>query len=253
MITQQNWTHLADTFARQKYIIIDNFWLPDIANQLSNDFPDYNSNVWNATYQNLIENKRACNAWDRFPATTYEAFYFLCSRKFEQLINQITGFTVYSDIGLHGGGWHCHGPQGFLNLHHDYHIHPKLKLKRQLNIIVYLTKDWNPDWNGALELHSQDKTSIIEKINCMFNRAVIFDTTEPFWHGLPEPLACPSGVSRNSMAAYYLTDPSESDLSGRRRALFTASKHQEGDPEVEELIRKRSDEQLSTLVYRSND
>ena len=249
MITTRSWADLSTEFQQKRYIVIDNFWSSEVANALSQEFPDFNSNVWNAVYNNLIENKRACNAWDRFPAATYSVFYFLNSDKFKSIIKELTGFDVYSDPGLHGAGWHAHNAGGFLNLHRDYHIHPKLKLKRQLNLIVYITPNWDTSWGGALELYSEDKSTLVQRIDCLFNRAVIFDTTAPFWHGLPEAITCPENTSRNSLAVYFLTDPSNEDINGRRRALFTASSNQEGDPAVEELIRKRSDENLSTLVY----
>ena len=32
---------------------------------------------------------------------------------------------------------------------------------------------------------------------------VVFAHGDRFWHGHPEPLACPEGVARQSLAAYY--------------------------------------------------
>ena len=46
---------------------------------------------------------------------------------------------------------------GKLNIHKDYSIHPRVDppKQRKLNLIVYLTEDWNPEWGGALELWSR--------------------------------------------------------------------------------------------------
>src|SRR5262249_20850400 len=50
----------------------------------------------------------------------------------------------------------------------------------------------------------------VQKISPVLNRAVIFDTTGgsagAAFHGHPEPLACPDGVTRKSIALYYFTD-----------------------------------------------
>jgi hypothetical protein len=41
------------------------------------------------------------------------------------------------------------------------------------------------------------------RIEPVFNRMVVFSTTEHSYHGHPEPLACPEDRSRRSMALYY--------------------------------------------------
>ena len=37
-----------------------------------------------------------------------------------------------------------------------------------------------------------------------FNRAVIFDTTQNSWHGLPEPLNCPQNEARKSLVTFVM-------------------------------------------------
>lgn len=39
----------------------------------------------------------------------------------------------------------------------------------------------------------------------MFNRAVVFSTTDSSYHGHPDPLTCPEGRARYSIAMYYYT------------------------------------------------
>ena len=39
----------------------------------------------------------------------------------------------------------------------------------------------------------------------LLNHAVIFTTDERSLHGFPDPLTCPAGVSRKSLAFYYYT------------------------------------------------
>ena len=151
---------------------------------------------------------------------------------------------MYPDYGLHGGGWHMHGTGGNLNVHKDYSVHPKLGLRRKLNLIVYLSENWNPDWGGAIEFWSHNEQNnrplALEKsIDCMYNRAVLFDTTQNSWHGLPTPLTCPKGKYRKSIAMYYLTD-ADGDEEVRQRALFAPRKEQENDPNVLELIKERT-------------
>ncbi len=73
----------------------------------------------------------------------------------------------------------------------------------------------------------------------MYNRAVLFDTTQNSWHGLPTPLTCPKGKYRKSIAMYYITDI-DNGIEDRSRALFAPTKEQENDMNVIDLIQKRS-------------
>jgi Rps23 Pro-64 3,4-dihydroxylase Tpa1-like proline 4-hydroxylase len=224
--------------------VIDNFLPLDTAKKLSNEFMDYNYPKWYC-YNNPLENKKTCNDWWEFPPKTYEFLMHLSSSDIVLKLKSMTGIqSLYPDVGLHGAGWHIHGTGGKLNVHLDYSLHPKLNLQRKLNLILYLTEDWDTNWGGGLELWSHDdqknKPKKCEKvINNVFNRAVIFDTTQNSWHGFPEPLTCPEGVYRKSIAFYYLTDPPE-NIDQRKRALYSPTKEQENNLEILDLIAKRS-------------
>jgi Rps23 Pro-64 3,4-dihydroxylase Tpa1-like proline 4-hydroxylase len=170
---------------------------------------------------------------------------YLSSSNFVSKIKELTGIkSLYPDVGLHGAGWHIHGTGGKLNVHLDYSIHPKLKLQRKLNLIFYLTEDWDLDWGGSLQFwsHDEERNRPKEKkvvVDNIFNRAVLFDTTQNSWHGFPEPLTCPEGVYRKSIAFYYLTDPPE-NVDQRKRALYAPTQEQENNLEILDLIAKRS-------------
>ena len=45
----------------------------------------------------------------------------------------------------------------------------------------------------------------VAKFPPLLNQVLIFNTDEKSFHGFPEPLGCPEGVSRNSLALYYYT------------------------------------------------
>ena len=225
------------------YHIIDNFFNQEQAKTISKEFPNYDSDIWYC-YNNPLENKKTCNNWYQFGPETYKTLTMLNSKEFIKQLQKITGISkLYPDIGLHGGGLHIHGRGGKLNVHLDYSIHPKLKLQRKLNLIVYLEEDWNPEWGGNLELWSHDKErnrpdKKFVTVDNVFNRAVLFDTTQNSWHGFPEPLTCPEGKYRKSLAVYYLTDPPEG-TDPRPRALYAPTKEQESNPEILRLIEER--------------
>jgi hypothetical protein len=232
--------HNAEPFP---YCVIDNFFTDRVAQQLSQEFPNSDSDVFNGNYFNKIEIKRTCNIWDRFPSTTYSVLQYLNGQEFLNFLTPLTNdIKLYADQGLHGGGWHIHPPGGKLNVHLDYSIHPKLKLQRNYNLLVYLNPNYQNSWGGELGLWTSEDNkpkNLVKILEPKFNRGIIFDTTCNSWHGLEVPNNFPEGQDRKSIALYYLTDP-PADVSIRGRALFSPSKEQENDQEVLDLIERRS-------------
>ena len=45
-----------------------------------------------------------------------------------------------------------------------------------------------------------------KKVLPIFNRCIIFSTTDFSYHGHPEPLTCPEGRTRRSLALYYYSN-----------------------------------------------
>jgi hypothetical protein len=45
----------------------------------------------------------------------------------------------------------------------------------------------------------------VEKVAPIANRALIFTTDGTSFHGHPEPMKCPEGVARRSLALYYFS------------------------------------------------
>lgn len=228
------------------HVIIDNFFLPEIAQALAAEFPDSASATFNGNYNNVLEIKRTCNAWDRFGPLTYRVVHYLNSPEWVEFLSVQTRCSVlYADPGLHGGGLHTHPPGGKLNVHKDYSLHPKLGLQRKFNLLVYLNPEYTTGWGGELGLWTNDHDKpgkLAKTIEPVFNRAVIFDTTQDSWHGLEIPNRFPAGQDRKSLALYYLTDP-PAGVDTRSRALFAPSADQQHDPEVLELIQRRSQTQ----------
>lgn len=227
------------------HVVIDNFFTDETAAKIASSFPTHDDPAWTVSYDNPVEKKKACSHWDKFPAPIYSALFYLCSHEFASILSQITcSSIVIPDYGLHGGGMHSHNRGGKLNIHKDYSLHPKLPLMRNYNLIIYMTPDWDTSWGGGLELWSHDSETeepkeCVTKIENKFNRAVIFDTTQNSWHGLPEELTCPEHIARRSLATYYLSYVN-SKAESRKRALYAPYKDQKNDPSVIEFCKKRS-------------
>jgi hypothetical protein len=127
-------------------------------------------------------------------------------------LEELTGIEgLVPDPHLLGGGMHQLNHGGFLRVHADFNVHPQLRLERRLNLLLYLNRDWRPEWGGQLELWDERMEQCERTVDPVANRIVIFNTTSTSYHGNPRPVASPPGVYRRSLAFYYYTADRPSD------------------------------------------
>lgn len=144
---------------------------------------------------------------------TKNIFYQLSSKQIVYIISFITDIeNLEYDPYLNGAGLHCHPRYGRLNMHLDYEKHPIIENKeRRINIILFLSKEWKKEWNGDNQLWDKNMNECNVRTYPKFNRALIFQTNEISWHGLPEKIMCPENTFRKSLAYYYIS-PLKSEL-----------------------------------------
>src|SRR5690606_35271386 len=84
-------------------------------------------------------------------------------------------------------------------------------------------KDWPESYGGHLELWDRNMTAAARKIAPLFNRLVVFATTDFTFHGHPDPLRCPRERARRSLALYYYSNgrPAE-EVTKDHTTLFKA-------------------------------
>ena len=123
-----------------------------------------------------------------------------------QFLERLTGIDgLIPDPYFGGGGLHQIEPGGFLKIHADFNWHPKLRLDRRLNMLIYLNREWREEYGGHLELWDRER-GCVSRILPLFNRTVIFSTSDHSLHGHPHPLNTPPGVTRKSVSLYYYTN-----------------------------------------------
>ena len=189
------------------FIIIDDFFSKEFLNDVLNQFPNLAEQKKTTNYDNKNEVKFANNQYKNFPNNIKKLFDFLNSDFFLNFLQRITNIQekLIPDFELNGGGLHEIKKGGLLKIHSDFNKHPSLDLDRRLNVLIYLNKDWKEEYGGHLEFWDKEMTSCREKVLPIFNKMVIFSTTDNSNHGHPDPLNCPDNMSRKSIATYYYT------------------------------------------------
>ncbi len=159
---------------------------------------------------------------------------------FVDFLERLTGISgLVPDPYLLGGGLHQIEPGGFLDVHADFNIHPRTKLHRRINVLVYLNEDWQDDWGGQLELWTSDMSRRVQQIAPVFNRCVIFSTDRTSFHGHPERVACPPGRNRRSLALYYYAlTPAPGEDGGFHSTLYQDPDSRPATPAYRDRLRR---------------
>ena len=198
--------HAADYSSRAPYPhgSFDNFLPEEILERVLKELsqlPEAES-----SFSRAQEKLKSAYSPERLPPYTRNLFYALNSRPFLSFLEELTGIEgLIPDPYFIGGGVHITQNGGHLDIHADFNHHGKLNLERRLNVLIYLNKDWKPEWGGEFEIWNPDMTEKVKSFTPVFNRMVCFNTRSDTWHGNPEPVNHPDGEPRMSLALYYYT------------------------------------------------
>jgi hypothetical protein len=184
------------------HVVLDGFFDAAVLERVEREFPAPGRRDW-LGYDTVNEIKQTSRGILDLPPFTQIFLWQMCSAPFMDWLRAVTGIAdLCVDPTFHGGGLHESRRGGWLNLHADWTQHPHLPLVRQLNMIIYLNRDWQEEWGGALELHGPGGGPIA-RVAPVFNRAVIFPTTSETVHGFPQPMTCPADRARRSVSWFY--------------------------------------------------
>lgn len=237
------------------HIVIDNFLPTEMAEQLLAHFPE-DAKAHDKTYQKGYggTHKRQILPYD-CDAYMRDAFAFFNSAAMLQFLEGVTNIRgLLPDPYFSGGGLHETSNGGLLGIHADFRVNESLQTLRRVNMLIYLNKDWQDAYGGKLELWDREMTAVVKSVAPVFNRCVIFNTDEDSFHGHPDPLTLPDGVTRRSIALYYYTAiPISNDSGESRHTLYVARPHDSDQVKahVRKLAKKR--EKRAKKLFKSHE
>ncbi len=170
------------------------------------EFPTLEGGEW-ISYLHVNERKFGQTDPTTWGPTLRSILEELNSPRFVRFLEELTGIEgLFPDPSLEGGGLHQSTTGGFLNMHADFTVHPQHRdWRRRVNLLLYLNEDWKPEYGGDLELWDTKMTHCEVTVAPLANRVVVFTTNADSFHGHPEPMQCPPGTARRSLALYYFT------------------------------------------------
>ena len=211
--TRAHLPELAAQFQRRepfRHVVIDDFFEPGFAQSLLQSFPGFDAQ-FALNEMGVVGGKAVREHVRTLPEPYPQLDAWLQTPDFLGSVSTITGIPdLLYDADYIGGGTHENVDGQGLDMHIDFNYHPGNRSHRRLNLIVYLNPEWEAAWGGCIELaedpwnpHNRNKTAVLP----LFNRAVIFETTEWSWHGFSR-IGLPDAkrhLSRKSIALYFYT------------------------------------------------
>jgi len=225
------------------YVVIDDFLPLPYADRILEVFPDQDSPIWlDWKKRDVVHQPRkqgighASRLADVSPYLQNMLLAFN-SYPFLNFLEKLTGIEkLLPDPHFHGGGLHQILSGGELAIHADSNDLIQLDVYRRLNILLYLNKDWRPEYRGDLELWDENLQRSEKSIPPIFNRLVVFGTNKKTFHGHPAPLNTPPEVTRKSIALYYYTAKPAPDE--KYDTVINWKGSADNKPEIETMSRK---------------
>lgn len=208
----QSTAALHDRFVAAKpfpHVVIDEFFAHGFACALLEQFPPADASKSRNRYGAAGEKAFRRDLTALGPA--YQAVHeYFGSSEFLKWLGELTGIDgLIYDKSNYGGGTHENFDGRDLRPHIDFNHHPVTRLYRRVNLIVYLNEGWQPEWGGAIAVHRDPRDPLDEAIAYppIFNRCIVFETSEHSWHGFDRIILPPGEKhrSRKSLSIYFYT------------------------------------------------
>lgn len=128
------------------------------------------------------------------------------SSKFIKWLESISGIEkLIPDPHLRGGGLARINSGSKLGLHTDFNWNDQIRLNRKLNLIIYLTPNWESYWDGDLEFYNEDHSQCVLKVEPIANRLAFWNYESWLLHGNSKILNTPKNISRDNLIHFYYT------------------------------------------------
>lgn len=164
------------------YFFIDELLPVEIAQQINAVFPKANEMVLK---KSIREDKYVAAQMNLYDPILEEIIYAFQDERIVQLVSEICGLTaVFADEYLYAGGLSMMGKSQFLNPHLDNSHDKDRERWRVLNLLYYVTPDWEEAYGGNLELWPNGLKKEQITLHSKFNRLIVMVTHNQSLHSV---------------------------------------------------------------------
>jgi len=203
-----------------RYVVIDDL-LPDhIAHDISMAFPHNNQMRLMSSFR---EKKFTSKNLDQFNPILGDVTFAIQDPRMVEIVEQVTGIKEQvPDQLLYAGGLSAMARGHFLSPHIDNSHDSTRQFYRTLNLLYYLTPDWQEEGGGNLQLWNRNVDSSVT-IHARFNRMVLMETSPWSWHSVNKVT---QEGSRKCLSNYYFSRRSPIDRDYFNITAFSAPPNQ---------------------------
>jgi Rps23 Pro-64 3,4-dihydroxylase Tpa1-like proline 4-hydroxylase len=157
-----------------------------------------------AIHKSLRENKRIAAQMDLYNPILEEIVYAFQDLRIVKIVEEITGLKdMIPDNKLYAGGISLMSMGNFLNPHLDNSHDNDRENYRVLNLLYYVTPDWDQKYGGNLELWDKGMGNAQRTIHSKFNRLVLMVTNKTSIHSVSKVT---SAGKRCCVSNYYFSN-----------------------------------------------
>ena len=183
------------------YFFIDDLLPKELSLKIHQNFPKTSETK---KRESLRELKFTAFQMDKYNPLLEEVIYAFQDEKIVKLVGEICGIKqISADEKLYAGGLSLMEKGNFLNPHLD-NSHDKERDKwRVLNLLYYVTPDWDLDYGGNLEIWPKGLKEKQITIESKFNRLAVMATHQSSWHSVSKVVV---DKTRCCVSNYYFSE-----------------------------------------------
>ncbi len=183
-----------------KHLVIDNLLPNDLCMKIYNSFPKNLDSFHHRS--SFREKKKTSSKMHIYHEIINNCLYAFQDQNLLSLVSEITGISdLEADEKLYAGGISAMSKGDYLNPHIDNsHDIDRLKYRR-LNLLYYVSPQWEIKCGGNFELWDKNVKSP-KIIVSTFNRLIIMETTKKSWHSVNKVV---TNNTRFCVSNYYFS------------------------------------------------
>ena len=183
------------------YFFIDDLLPEELAEKCFETFPAKEDM---RCLKSIREFKYVSAQMDKHNTLLEDVIYAFQDERIVKLIGEICNINLlYADKSLYAGGLSLMGKNNFLNPHLDNSHDAERERWRVLNLLYYVTPDWEEENGGHLELWPNGPKKQPVLIESKFNRLAVMATHDSSWHSVTKVV---TDRIRCCISNYYFSD-----------------------------------------------
>lgn len=189
-----------------RFAFVDNLLPENICTRINQNFPPTSEMKFAANFR---EKKHVARSTDLIKDILADITFAFQDQKILDLVGEISGIkSLLADPNLYGSGLSSMISGDFLNPHLDNSHDQFKKNKRVLNLLYYVSPDWQSEFGGNLEIWDK-KAKKKQEILSKFNRLVIMETTKTSFHSVTPVV---TDQRRNCVSNYFFVNSNGEDF-----------------------------------------